>query len=75
MLGSGVWWSSVGLDAAAALLHVAALKYGLLTMVQPLGALTLVAAVPLGAHRDAPGSTALEWRGTGVDPSASARCS
>ncbi|MGB8939410.1 MAG: hypothetical protein WCD21_04085, partial [Streptomyces sp.] len=40
LLGSGAWWSSVGLNACAALLHVAALKYGPLTLVQPLGALT-----------------------------------
>ena len=50
MLSSGAWWGSVGLNASAALLHVVALKYGPLTVVQPLGALTLVAAVPLGAR-------------------------
>ncbi|WP_447041498.1 DMT family transporter [Streptomyces sp. DSM 118878] len=66
MLGSGVWWSSVGLNAAAALLHVAALKYGPLTLVQPLGALTLVAAVPLGARLAGRRVTRLEWRGTGL---------
>ncbi|MGV9883895.1 DMT family transporter [Streptomyces sp. NPDC003379] len=66
MLGSGIWWSSVGLNAAAALLHVAALKYGPLTLVQPLGALTLVAAVPLGARLAGRRVTRLEWRGTGL---------
>ncbi|MFH8565920.1 DMT family transporter [Streptomyces sp. NPDC017988] len=66
MLGSAVWWSSVGLNAAAALLHVAALKYGPLTLVQPLGALTLVAAVPLGARLAGRRVTRLEWRGTGL---------
>ncbi|KUL48051.1 DMT family transporter [Streptomyces sp. NRRL S-1521] len=66
MLASGVWWSSVGLNAAAALLHVAALKYGPLTLVQPLGALTLVAAVPLGARIAGRRVTRLEWRGTGL---------
>ncbi|MET7361771.1 DMT family transporter [Streptomyces sp. NPDC005562] len=66
MLGSGVWWSSVGLNASAALLHVAALKYGPLTLVQPLGALTLVAAVPLGARLAGRRVTRLEWRGTGL---------
>ncbi|MBM7172457.1 DMT family transporter [Streptomyces sp. G44] len=66
MLASGVWWSSVGLNAAAALLHVAALKYGPLTLVQPLGALTLVAAVPLGARLAGRRVTRLEWRGTGL---------
>ncbi|MFE0099931.1 DMT family transporter [Streptomyces sp. NPDC059009] len=66
LLGSGAWWSSVGLNAAAALLHVAALKYGPLTLVQPLGALTLVAAVPLGARIAGRRVTRLEWRGTGL---------
>ncbi|WP_206302887.1 DMT family transporter [Streptomyces sp. WAC 01529] len=66
MLGSTTWWSSVGLNAAAALLHVAALKYGPLTLVQPLGALTLVAAVPLGARLAGRRVTRLEWRGTGL---------
>ncbi|WP_409060758.1 DMT family transporter [Streptomyces sp. SYP-A7185] len=66
LLGSGAWWSSVGLNAAAALLHVAALKYGPLTLVQPLGALTLVAAVPLGARLAGRRVTPPEWRGTGL---------
>ncbi|WP_371526219.1 DMT family transporter [Streptomyces sp. NBC_01283] len=66
LLGSGTWWSSVGLNACAALLHVAALKYGPLTLVQPLGALTLVAAVPLGARLAGRRVTAPEWRGTGL---------
>ncbi|MFI9168778.1 hypothetical protein [Streptomyces lincolnensis] len=64
MLGSGAWWSSVLLNASAALLHVVALKYGPLTVVQPLGALTLVAAVPLGARIAGRRVRATEWRGT-----------
>lgn len=64
LLGSGAWWSSVGLNASAALLHVVALKYGPLTVVQPLGALTLVAAVPLGARIAGRRVSANEWRGT-----------
>ena len=43
------WWISVGLNALGALLHVAALAYGPLSVVQPLGALTLVLALPIGA--------------------------
>ncbi|MEV0116743.1 DMT family transporter [Streptomyces sp. NPDC050844] len=66
LLASGPWWSSVGLNASAALLHVAALKYGPLTLVQPLGALTLVAAVPLGARLAGRRVSRLEWRGTGL---------
>ncbi|MEV0226552.1 hypothetical protein [Streptomyces sp. NPDC050704] len=66
LLGSGAWWWSVGLNASAALLHVAALKYGTLTLVQPLGALTLVAAVPLGARMAGRRVSAVEWRGTSL---------
>ncbi|WP_225828377.1 hypothetical protein [Streptomyces naphthomycinicus] len=66
LLGTGAWWSAVGLNAAAALLHVVALKYGPLTVVQPLGALTLVAAVPLGARAAGRRVSAVEWRGTGL---------
>ncbi|MFD3534080.1 DMT family transporter [Streptomyces sp. NPDC058664] len=59
----GQWWSAVGLNAAGALAHVAALHYGPLTLVQPLGALTLVAALPLGAHHARRRVTRTEWRG------------
>lgn len=64
LLGRGAWWSAVALNAGGALLHVAALKYGPLTLVQPLGALTLVAAVPLGARAAGRRVTRTERRGT-----------
>ncbi|MFI0235600.1 DMT family transporter [Streptomyces sp. NPDC016845] len=66
LLCTGAWWWTVVLNAGAALLHVAALKYGPLTLVQPLGALTLVAAVPLGARIAGRHVTAVEWRGTAL---------
>ncbi|MFE5035797.1 hypothetical protein [Streptomyces sp. NPDC056683] len=66
LLGSGAWWAAVGLNAGAALLHVVSLKYGPLTLVQPLGALTLVAAVPMGARAAGRRVTATEWRGTAL---------
>ncbi|MFF4489311.1 hypothetical protein ACFY0F_22915 [Streptomyces sp. NPDC001544] len=66
LLGSGAWWSAVGLNAGAALLHVVALKYGPLTVVQPLGALTLVAAVPMGARAAGRRVSPAEWRGTAL---------
>ncbi|WP_327179280.1 DMT family transporter [Streptomyces sp. NBC_01335] len=66
LLGRGAWWASVGLNATGALLHVAALKYGPLTLVQPLGALTLVAAVPLGARTAGRKVSGTEWRGTAL---------
>lgn len=64
LLGRGAWWWAVGLNATGAALHVAALTYGPLTVVQPLGALTLVAAVPLGARRAGRQVSRGEWRGT-----------
>jgi hypothetical protein len=47
---SSAWWLAVALNGVGALLHVVALRYGSLTLVQPLGALTLVLALPLGAR-------------------------
>ncbi|WP_432075315.1 DMT family transporter [Streptomyces wuyuanensis] len=46
---SGAWWTAMGLNGAGGLLHVAALAYGPLSLVQPLGALTIVFALPLAA--------------------------
>ncbi|MEU9790253.1 hypothetical protein AB0E27_06435 [Streptomyces sparsogenes] len=66
LLARGAWWSTVGLNAGGALLHVAALGYGPLTLVQPLGALTLVAAVPLGARAAGRRAGHEEWRGTAL---------
>ncbi|MFC9793885.1 DMT family transporter [Streptomyces sp. NPDC127584] len=63
LLARGRWWAAVGLNAAGALAHVAALRYGPLTLVQPLGALTLVAALPLGAYAARRRVTRTEWRG------------
>ncbi|MBT3156010.1 DMT family transporter [Streptomyces sp. CHA1] len=63
LLTAGAWWGAVGLNATGALLHVVALRFGPLTLVQPLGALTLVAAVPLGARYAGRRVARLEWRG------------
>ncbi|MFI9649428.1 DMT family transporter [Streptomyces sp. NPDC052040] len=57
------WWAAIALNALGGLLHVAALACGPLSLVQPLGALTIVFALPMAAlfvHRRA-GATA--WRG------------
>ncbi|MEU0126303.1 MULTISPECIES: DMT family transporter [unclassified Streptomyces] len=62
-LRNGAWWVAVALNGVGALLHVVALAYGPLSLVQPLGALTIVFALPMAAvfvHRRA-GRTA--WRG------------
>ncbi|MGW9367416.1 DMT family transporter [Streptomyces sp. BI87] len=63
LVTAGAWWGAVGLNAAGALLHVVALRFGPLTLVQPLGAFTLVAAVPLGARYAGRRVARLEWRG------------
>ncbi|WP_199831851.1 DMT family transporter [Streptomyces sp. ERV7] len=63
LLARPQWWWAVGLNAAGALMHVAALHYGPLTLVQPLGALTLVAALPIGAYYQHRRVTRREWRG------------
>ncbi|MFE5239416.1 MULTISPECIES: DMT family transporter [unclassified Streptomyces] len=62
-LRNGVWWVAVGLNGVGALLHVVALAYGPLSLVQPLGALTIVFALPMAAVfvRRRAGRTA--WRG------------
>lgn len=58
-----VWWGAVALNGVGAVLHVVALAYGPLSLVQPLGALTIVFALPMAALfvRRRAGSTA--WRG------------
>ncbi|MFD5322303.1 DMT family transporter [Streptomyces sp. NPDC127092] len=63
LLARPQWWWAVGLNAAGALAHVAALHYGPLTLVQPLGALTLVAALPIGAYGAHRRVSRIEWRG------------
>ncbi|WP_371543973.1 hypothetical protein OG266_07625 [Streptomyces sp. NBC_00554] len=57
------WWWAVLLNATGALLHVVALRYGPLTLVQPLGALTLVVAVPLGSLAARRRTSGTQWRG------------
>lgn len=62
-LRNGAWWVAVALNGVGALLHVVALAYGPLSLVQPLGALTIVFALPMAAVfvRRRAGRTA--WRG------------
>lgn len=63
LLGNAAWWAAVALNGVGAVLHVVALAYGPLSLVQPLGALTIVFALPMAALfvRRRAGSTA--WRG------------
>jgi drug/metabolite transporter (DMT)-like permease len=62
-LHQGRWWAAVALNSVGAVLHVVALAYGPLSLVQPLGALTIVFALPMAAlfARRRAGRTA--WRG------------
>jgi hypothetical protein len=48
------WWLAVALNGIGGALHVVALRYGPLGLVQPFGALTLVLALPLAAALAAP---------------------
>ncbi|MBB4895358.1 drug/metabolite transporter (DMT)-like permease [Streptomyces olivoverticillatus] len=57
------WWGAVALTGVGAGLHVLALAFGPLSLVQPLGALTIVFALPMAAlfvHRPV---GARGWRG------------
>ncbi|GGZ64657.1 DMT family transporter [Streptomyces bluensis] len=57
------WWAAVALNGLGALLHVIALAYGPLSLVQPLGALTIVFALPMAALFVGRRAGATAWRG------------
>ncbi|WP_228992020.1 DMT family transporter [Streptomyces sp. DH8] len=63
LLRNGVWWIAVVLNGAGAILHVVALAYGPLSLVQPLGALTIVFALPMAALFVGRRAEAVAWRG------------
>jgi drug/metabolite transporter (DMT)-like permease len=65
-LTSARWWLTMSLNAGGGLLHVIALAYGSLAVVQPLGMLTLVLALPLGATLAGRRVTGREWRGAAM---------
>ncbi|NEE03486.1 DMT family transporter [Phytoactinopolyspora halotolerans] len=60
------WWIAVGLAVVASLLRVGALRYGPLTVVQPLSALSLALALPLRAMLVRHRVSAAEWHGAGL---------
>ncbi|MGW0858621.1 DMT family transporter, partial [Streptomyces sp. NPDC002690] len=62
-LRNGAWWAAVGLNGTGALLHVVALAYGPLSLVQPLGALTIVFALPMAALFVGRAAGRTAWRG------------
>ncbi|MBO8188566.1 DMT family transporter [Streptomyces spirodelae] len=63
LLRSGMWWTAAVLQGSGALLHVVALGLGPLTVVQPLGVLTLVLAAPMAALLGRRPVTPAAWRG------------
>ncbi|MEU3550339.1 DMT family transporter [Streptomyces longwoodensis] len=57
------WWAALALNGLGGLLHVVALAYGPLSLVQPLGALTIVFALPMAALLVGRRAGATAWRG------------
>ncbi|MFF8860841.1 DMT family transporter [Streptomyces sp. NPDC015139] len=57
------WWGALALNGLGGLLHVVALAYGPLSLVQPLGALTIVFALPMAALFVGRRAGATAWRG------------
>ncbi|MDQ1288701.1 MAG: hypothetical protein QG622_2267 [Actinomycetota bacterium] len=49
LLASRLWWFAIGLNGLGGLLHVVALRFGPLSLVQPFGVLTLVMAAAMAA--------------------------
>ncbi|MFJ8791829.1 DMT family transporter [Streptomyces sp. NPDC102462] len=57
------WWAAMALNGLGGLLHVVALAFGPLSLVQPLGALTIVFALPMAALFVGRRAGAAAWRG------------
>ncbi|MGW2822021.1 DMT family transporter [Streptomyces sp. NPDC001443] len=57
------WWAAVALNGLGGVLHVVALACGPLSLVQPLGALTIVFALPMAALFVGRRAGATAWRG------------
>ncbi|MBQ0891381.1 hypothetical protein KBZ94_41910 [Streptomyces sp. RM72] len=66
LLRRGQGLTALGLNLVGGLLHVAALCYGPLSLVQPLGALSVVLAVPMGAALARRRVARREWRGVAL---------
>jgi hypothetical protein len=60
------WWLAVSATVVGALLHLVALRFGPLTLVQPLGVSALVLALPLGAALAGRTVTRGEWAAAGA---------
>ncbi|MFF9765906.1 DMT family transporter [Streptomyces sp. NPDC014636] len=57
------WWGALSLNGLGGVLHVVALACGPLSLVQPLGALTIVFALPMAALCVGRRAGATAWRG------------
>ncbi|MFF8948813.1 DMT family transporter [Streptomyces sp. NPDC014940] len=57
------WWAALALNGLGGVLHVVALACGPLSLVQPLGALTIVFALPMAALFVGRRAGAAAWRG------------
>jgi drug/metabolite transporter (DMT)-like permease len=57
------WWGALALNGLGGVLHVVALAYGPLSLVQPLGALTIVFALPMAALCVGRRAGRTAWRG------------
>lgn len=66
LLRTPLWWTAIALNGVGAGLHVAALRFGPLSLVQPFGVLTLVLAVPLAAVLARRAVSRIEGRGIGL---------
>lgn len=66
LLRTPMWWAAIALNGLGATLHVVALRFGPLSLVQPFGVLTLVLAVPLAAMLARRAVTRVEGRGIGL---------
>ena len=60
------WWLAVSATVTGALLHLLALRFGPLTLVQPLGVSALVLALPLGAWFAGRTVSRGEWTAAGA---------
>ncbi|MET8948501.1 DMT family transporter [Streptomyces sp. NPDC004542] len=57
------WWAALALNGFGGVLHAVALAFGPLSLVQPLGALTIVFALPMAALFVGRRAGATAWRG------------
>ncbi|MFI5972075.1 DMT family transporter [Streptomyces sp. NPDC051452] len=57
------WWGALALNGLGGVLHAVALAYGPLSLVQPLGALTIVFALPMAALFVGRKAGPTAWRG------------